>query len=81
MCTGCRNMFPKSELIRVVKTPEGTVLTDSTGKLCGRGAYICKNPECFRKIRKSGALSRALDTAVGEEIYDKIAKEINAVEQ
>ena len=61
MCTGCMEMKPKKELIRVVKTPEGEVTVDLTGKKSGRGAYICRNIECLEKAFKAKRLSRNLD--------------------
>ena len=69
MCTGCREMKPKKELIRVVKTPEGEIKIDTTGRLNGRGAYICNSKECFLKAKKINALSRAFETKVPEEVY------------
>ncbi len=76
MCTACREMKPKKELIRVVKTPENEIKLDLTGKLNGRGAYICKSEECLKKAQKSGALSRAFSIEVSSEIYEKLAKEL-----
>lgn len=81
MCTACREMKPKIELVRVVKTPDGEIKLDLTGKLSGRGAYICKNTECLKKAQKSNALQRALDTAVSSEIYDALGKELENIEQ
>ena len=75
MCTGCREMKPKKELIRVVKTEDGIKL-DLTGKLNGRGAYICKNKECLLKAQKSNALSRAFETNVSAEVYASLEKEL-----
>jgi len=72
LCLGCRGMKPKNELTRVVRSPEGVVSIDTTGKSSGRGAYICNNPECFKRIIKSKALSRTLGTAIPEDIYEKI---------
>ncbi len=80
MCTACREMKPKRELVRVVRTTEGEIKLDPTGKLNGRGAYICKNHECFVKAQKSNALSRAFETKVSEEIYNKIETELEAIE-
>ena len=80
MCTGCREMKQKRELIRIVKTPEGEIRLDMTGKLNGRGAYICKSSECLKKARKSGALSRAFGTEIPEDIYEKIETELGNVE-
>ena len=81
MCTGCREMFPKLELIRVVKTPEGEIKLDRTGKLNGRGAYICKKAECLKKAEKSNALARAFETSVGPEIYQKLREEIENLDK
>jgi len=72
MCLGCREMKPKNELARIVRSPEGTVTYDKTGKSSGRGAYICNNPDCLKRIIKSKALSRALKTEIPDEIYEKI---------
>lgn len=77
MCTGCMEMKPKKELIRIVKTPEGEVCVDLTGKKSGRGAYICKTIECLEKSFKAKRLSRNLDTPISEEIYDKLKEEIS----
>lgn len=77
MCSGCRESKPKSELIRVVRTPEGNIIVDKTGKVSGRGAYLCKNEECFKKSVKSKALSRALEVNISDDVFLVIAKEIN----
>lgn len=77
MCTGCMEMKPKKELIRVVKSPEGDVSVDLTGKKSGRGAYVCKNEECLEKAFKAKRLSRNLDTQISEEVYNKLREEIN----
>lgn len=76
MCTGCMEMKPKKELIRIVKTPEGEVCVDLTGKKSGRGAYICKSIECLEKSFKAKRLNRNLDTPISEEIYEKLKEEI-----
>lgn len=76
MCTGCSEMKPKKELIRVVKSPEGEVSVDLTGKKSGRGAYVCKSVECLEKSFKTRRLSRNLDTAISEEIYNRLKEEI-----
>lgn len=76
MCTGCMEMKPKKELIRVVKSPEDQVSVDLTGKKSGRGAYICKNIECLEKAFKAKRLSRNLDIAIDEEIYNRLREEI-----
>ena len=76
MCAGCREMKPKQELVRVIRTPEGTVRVDTTGKASGRGVYVCKNEECLKKSIRSKALSRALEVPVGEEVLEALAGEI-----
>ncbi|MBC5629269.1 YlxR family protein [Clostridium sp. NSJ-6] len=76
MCTGCMEMKPKKELIRVVKSPEGEVSVDLTGKKSGRGAYVCKNAECLEKAFKAKRLSRNLDVVIDEEIYNRLRNEI-----
>lgn len=76
MCTGCMEMKPKKELIRVVKSPEGEVSVDLTGKKSGRGAYVCKSPECLEKSVKTKRLSRNLDVSIDETIYNRLKEEI-----
>ena len=70
-------MKPKKELIRIVKSPEGEVSVDLTGKKSGRGAYICKDIECLEKAFKAKRLSRNLDIAIDNEIYERLREEIN----
>jgi predicted RNA-binding protein YlxR (DUF448 family) len=77
MCTGCMEMKPKKELVRVVKSPEGDVSVDLTGKKSGRGAYVCKSIECFEKAFKTKRLSRNLETNISEEIYEKLKDEVS----
>ncbi len=78
MCLGCREMRPKAELRRIVKSPEGEIGIDLKGKAPGRGAYICLSEQCLKKARKSRALERALETTIGEEIYERLEAEIRA---
>ena len=68
-CLGCREMKPKRELIRVVKSPEGDVWLDFKGKKPGRGAYLCPDRECLRRARKARALERAFSVSLPEEVY------------
>ena len=75
-CVGCREMRPKKELVRVVKSPEGAISLDFRGKAPGRGAYLCPNSECLKRARKSRALARALDTAIPESVYEEMEKEM-----
>jgi len=71
-------MQPKKTLLRVVKTPEGEIIVDQTGKANGRGAYLCKNSDCLNKCEKTKALARQFETAIPKEIYDQIREIINS---
>ena len=71
-CLGCREMRPKRELIRIVRSPEGSVSLDSKGKASGRGAYICPNAECLKRAIKTKAVSRAFGLEIPQEIYDSL---------
>ena len=77
-CVGCGEMKAKKELIRVLKTEEG-VLLDATGKKNGRGAYICANPECLKKARKSKGLERSLKASIPDEVYENLEKEMSTL--
>ena len=79
-CVGCVGTFPKKDLIRVVRSPEGEISIDFTGKKSGRGAYLCKSEACFRKAKKSGILKRSLECEISEEIYTELEKEIRLAE-
>ena len=72
MCVSCREMQPKKELVRVVRTPEGAVVLDTTGRANGRGAYLCKKSACLEKAIKSRALERALENKIDSETYDTL---------
>lgn len=76
MCTGCGEMFDKRTLVRVVKSPEGDISLDLTGKKSGRGAYVCKNPQCLAKARKKKAFERAFSMQISREIYDQMEEEM-----
>ena len=69
-------MKPKRELIRVVKSPEGVFSLDRTGKANGRGAYMCPDPACFKKLRKRRGLDRAYKCAVPGEVYEALEREL-----
>ncbi len=71
-CVGCRTMRDKKALIRVVKTPEGEIVLDTTGKKSGRGAYVCPELACLQRARKARALERALEVSIPEEVYDAL---------
>ena len=75
-CVGCGESFPKKELLRIVRSPEGEVALDVTGKKSGRGAYICRNPVCLKKARKAKRLERSLECDIPDEIYDRIESEL-----
>ena len=77
-CMGCRERKPKRDMIRVVRTPEGVVSLDFGGKMNGRGAYICPDPECLKKVRKSKALDRSLEVSIPDEVYERLEKEMEA---
>lgn len=76
MCVGCGEMFDKKELIRVVKSPQGEVSLDLTGKKNGRGAYVCNNPECLKKARKRKSIERSFSMKIEDEVYDNMEEEI-----
>lgn len=73
---GCRERKAKKELIRVVRGTDGVVMLDFSGKVNGRGAYICPNMECLKKVQKSRALERSLETPIPDEVYERLAKEL-----
>ena len=75
-CTGCGEHFPKSSLIRVLRTPEGEIVLDLTGKKNGRGAYICKNAACLKKARKSKRIEASLECRISDELYTKMEEEV-----
>ena len=75
-CMGCRERKEKRQLIRVVRTPQGNVTLDFSGKLNGRGAYICPNPDCLKKALRSKALDRSLEVTIPEEVYARLEKEM-----
>lgn len=76
-CLGCKELKPKKELIRVVKNSEGEVSLDLTGKKPGKGAYICKDVECFKKARKQKSFERSLAIQIPAEVFDKMEAELN----
>jgi len=75
-CTGCGEHFPKNTLVRVLRTPEGEIVLDLTGKKSGRGAYICKSASCLKKARKSGRIASSLECNIPEEVYDSLEEQI-----
>lgn len=79
-CVGCHNMVSKREMIRVIKTSDGQIILDATGKKNGRGAYICNSRECLEKAIKSRSLERSLKAAIPSEIYDSLKEELDNIE-
>jgi len=77
-CMGCRERKAKRELIRVVRSPEGHVGLDFGGKMNGRGAYLCPNPDCLKKAIRSKALDRSLEVEIPEDVYARLQKEMEA---
>ncbi len=76
-CIACREEKPKKEMLRVVKNAAGEIRLDFSGKLPGRGAYVCGNGDCIRKLRKYRLLNKAFSMQVGEEVYDAIEEEFS----
>ena len=75
-CMGCRERLAKRDMIRVVRCTDGNVQLDFSGKLAGRGAYICPKSDCLQKARKAKSLDRSLESAIPEEVYDRLEKEM-----
>lgn len=76
MCTGCGEMKPKKELVRVVRSKEGEISLDLTGRKAGRGAYVCRSLDCLKKARKTRRIERSLDCQIPNEVYDAMEKEM-----
>ena len=76
-CVGCGEMKGKKEMLRVLKTPEGEICLDTTGKKNGRGAYICRQKECLQKARKNKGLERSFKMSISPEVYDTLEKEFD----
>ena len=76
-CMGCHAKKDKRELVRIVRSPEGEISVDMTGKKPGRGAYICPDLECLNKVVKSKRLERSLETAISQEIYEMLKEQLS----
>ncbi len=76
-CVLCNEMYPKKELIRLVRSSQGIVELDPTGKKSGRGAYVCKNPSCLLSAKKTRRLDRALETHIDDAVYAELAELVN----
>ena len=75
-CIGCRTVRPKRDLVRIVRTPEGEVLLDSTGKRSGRGAYVCPDESCVEQAFRKKQLERALEVTITPEVIDRLRDEL-----
>lgn len=75
-CTGCAERFQKNSLVRIVKTPTGDIVLDKTGKISGRGAYICNSLQCLKKAQKAARLERSLSCKIPDEVYLKLEEEL-----
>lgn len=80
-CVGCNAQKPKRELVRVVRSPDGTVSVDLTGKKAGRGAYLCPSAACLAKARKAKRLENAFGVPVPDDVFERLTVEIQAAEQ
>lgn len=79
-CVGCGEMKGKKEMMRVLKTTEGPIVLDVTGKKNGRGAYLCKQAECLKQARKNKGLERSFKMSIPDEVYDSLEKEFESSE-
>lgn len=80
-CIGCGEMKSKKELLRVIKTPEGDITLDATGKKNGRGAYLCFSKECLQKAIKSKGLEKSFQMKIPQEIYEQLTKEYEEIHE
>ena len=79
-CVGCGEMRSKREMMRVLRTPEGDIVLDTTGKKNGRGAYLCKDPGCLKKAEKNRGLERSFKIKIPEEVYRNLEREFGESE-
>lgn len=79
-CIGCGQMKEKTEMIRILKTSDGNIMLDITGKKNGRGAYLCKQKECFQKTHKTRGLERSFKMSIPKEIYESLEREFDRIE-
>ena len=80
-CIGCGEMKSKKEMMRVIKTAEGEILLDATGRKNGRGAYLCPSMECFKKAVKGRGLERSFKMAIPREVYETLEKEMEEIDR
>lgn len=81
MCLGCGEMKPKKELVRIVKSPEGDISLDLTGKKSGRGAYICKDAQCLAKAQKVRRLEKSFSCRIDDEVYKAMEAQLENEEK
>lgn len=79
-CVGCRELKSKKDLMRILRTPDNKVIFDDTGRMNGRGAYICPSVECLKKARKTKAIERSLDISIPDEVYDTIERQMSELD-
>ena len=75
-CAGCGEHFPKKELVRVLRKPDGAIVLDTTGKISGRGAYVCRRVDCLKRARKARRIESSLECSIPDEVYVELEKEI-----
>lgn len=80
-CVGCRELRNKKDLMRILKTPDNNVIFDDTGRMNGRGAYICPSVECLKKARRTKAIERSLDISIPDEVYDVIERQMSELDK
>ncbi len=80
-CTGCQEMKNKREMIRILRTPEGEIVLDMTGRRNGRGAYVCRSMDCFEKAVRNRGIERSLKVKLPEQTYGNLKKEIESIEK
>ncbi len=81
MCLGCGEMKPKREMIRIVRQPDGAIKADVTGKLSGRGAYICPRTECLAQAKKARRMEKSFSCRISEDVYAALEQELKAAEE
>ncbi len=79
-CIGCQEMKSKKEMIRVIRTPEGEICIDATGRKNGRGAYVCANADCLKKAVKNHGLERSLKMQIPPSVYEHLEEEMNSID-
>ena len=79
MCVGCRQMKEKKEMIRMLRTPENEICIDTTGKKNGRGAYICRNPQCLQMAVRNHGLERSFKMSIPKETAESLEKEMEQI--